>query len=161
MRGVIAIGTVAMLAAAAGAAPVPTAAQWESQRQFIAACGAVVDSEAGLRRLPDAARSKMVACAMRELARQLNESLPRPIGDMTMETMQAEGTRLTYRYTLDVEARQPAPERLAAMKQVLQTEICQGPLLRKWITLGASVGTTLFDRNGQLLTEAVVTSCQG
>ena len=161
MRNALAIFIACGVTATTAAAPTPQ--QIESQRQFLAACGAVVDSEAALRRLPGPQRREKVACVLRELARQLNEDLPQRDPILTSEKIEADGLRLTYPYTLHRDAATITPQQHAALtersERAVRAQVCGGLRFPLWVALGASVASVVRDRNGTLLAESIVTRC--
>ncbi|PSJ39027.1 hypothetical protein [Allosphingosinicella deserti] len=161
MRGLIAIGFFGLCALGSAAGAMPSDA--ESHRQMIAACGAVVDSQTALRRLPKPALRKALSCVMSELARQMNQDLPQQHDTITMDTVQPEGARLTYRYTFVEDAPVTTAGWLSTLNSntetTLRRQACDPPFFRLLISLGASLAVTFRDRNGQILTHHVVTRC--
>lgn len=147
----------ALLTAAPLQVPTPSA---EAQARMIEACVAPADRARPLTEFsPDEVRTTL-ACLTRHTADEIRKSLPAPVDAITTwDTVQAEGTTLTYRYTVGVEAAQVTDPMREALSNHIRQQACGNPDMTAVIALGGAYRYVWTDRAGRPLHELTVASC--
>jgi hypothetical protein len=110
--------------------------------------------------MPRAQVAERLGCFTREIARRLNQQLPWK-GDpfTTLDSVSAEGTTLTYHYTVDLARAQLPPAMLEALKARVRTTVCGEEEMRTTIGIGGAYRYLWNDREGGRIDELLVASC--
>ncbi|TFI56634.1 hypothetical protein E2493_19170 [Sphingomonas parva] len=162
MRLVLVAGLAATLVAAPAAAQIakPTQAEQEAAAAAVAsACGGDVSSDEAAK-MPRAAIAAKLSCFTREAAKRFNTQLPQKVDEVTvLERVSAEGTRLTYHYTVDLLVADLPAGTSEAMQTGVRANVCKADDMRATMALGGSYRYVWIDRNRKPITEAVVSGC--
>ncbi|HEX5183164.1 MAG TPA: hypothetical protein VFW19_08445 [Allosphingosinicella sp.] len=147
-----------LLIAAAQPASGPAPANGDAAA-VAAACGGEI-YDADIARMSKAALAARLACFTREAANGLNRQLPQRIDKATLlQRVSAEGTTLTYHYSVDLLSSELKPGALDAFKPNVIAKVCAATDMRRIISIGGSYRYIWLDRNGVTLGDLVVSSC--
>jgi hypothetical protein len=149
----VALGVAVALAAAMAA---PVWAQDVDNEAVVAVC--VPGGDRPIESAEDARR--IVACANREAARQMNAQTPIRVDELTTLTgVEASGTHLVYVSRIDLDAATLDSGAPARMEQSTRAYVCQQEDMRNTMSLGGSYGYRWTDRSGQKIHEIRIDRC--
>jgi hypothetical protein len=146
-------------AQAATPSPAPAEAPNADAAAVAAACGGEI-YPADIPKISKAELARRLACFTREAAKHFNLRLPQQVdAKTTLQRVSAEGTILTYHYTVDLLRSELPPGALDAFKPTVRTKVCGAADMRNIISLGGSYRYVWLDRNGEAIGELLVSSC--
>ena len=153
MRNLLLAGL--FLAAPAFAAAQTTPAEDTAAAPLVAACGDVSPED------DEAAIAAKLACFTAEAAKAANAELPRKVDEvLTLERVSAEGTRITYHYTLAILAADIPAGALDTMKASVVDSVCKAEPMRAAMAAGGSYRYLWADQAGAPVSELVMTACE-
>lgn len=104
-------------------------------------------------------RRPVVACLLRQSARQINEQAPIPMGDDMLESAIVGDTTIYYNIRLDVTAAEFGAEQRRRLADRTHANVCAAADMRSTIGLGGAFGYNWFDREHRLLHQTRVDRC--
>lgn len=124
-----------------------------------AACGGEVQREQFVR-LPKAEQVRRLTCFTREAAVRFNRTLPNKVdAATTLERVSADGTMLTYHYTVDILRADLRPGALDTFKPTVKAKVCAAADMNMIVSVGGSYRYSWMDRAGEQIGDYLVDRC--
>jgi len=148
-----------LLALAAAPAPALAQANPVDGAAVAAACGGEVQRDQFVR-LTKAEQVRRLSCFTREAAVRFNRTLPNKVdAATTLDRVSADGTTLTYHYTVNLLRSELRPGALDAFKPTVKSKVCAAADMNMIISVGGSYRYVWADRTGQPIGDLLVDRC--
>jgi len=123
-------------------------------------CIAPGDATRPIGAFSDSERRDLIACANREVVRQMSPRLPLRIDDVTsMTSVVASGPLLTYTVRVDVDASQLTQANIQQLDRTTRANVCGQAPMRQTISYGGAYAYVWVDRAGRQVHQLRIDSC--